>query len=98
MYLQTTPVSVLVTDTLISPVSSKSYFGFQNHDAANPVYLIFNNADQIQAGGRDATADNNGIIVLAGEFYHIETKAAISGEVRAISTGGTVLGTVIIAQ
>tara|TARA_R100001244_G_scaffold119939_1_gene89505 strand:+ start:243 stop:533 length:291 start_codon:yes stop_codon:yes gene_type:complete len=96
MYLQSNPVSVEVTESQILPVGARRYFGFQNQDGANPVYLVFNSAEN--TGERVATADNNGILVLAGEFYHIETKAPIMGEVRAISTGGTVLGTVITAQ
>ena len=87
-YKETRPVSIALTDTLVSPVRSRNYFGIQNRHATNPIYVTFNGSEQ---NGRAATI-LNGIKVNAGEFYDIQE--ANYQEIRAIATGGVVAAVV----
>ncbi len=89
-YLETEPVAIQITDTLVSPPRSRKYFSIQNPDATNPIYVVFNGPEAGENYGRLATA-LNGVKVAAGEFYDITTESgAISGEIRAIAVGGIV--------
>lgn len=79
MNLKTTKVDILITDTLLSPQQSRSYFSVQNIDGTNNAFLVF--------GGEAAVVDN-GILLGPGEFYDVVVKN--DQEVRAIAVGGTV--------
>jgi len=83
-YTKTRQVAIAITDTLVSQTRSRNYFGIQNPDAANPIFLTFNGSED---EGRAATT-TNGIKVGAGEFYDIQTRNF--QEIRAIATGAPV--------
>jgi hypothetical protein len=83
-YTKTRQVPIALTDTLVSQTRSRDYFGIQNPDGANPIYVTFNGSEDV---GRAATT-TNGIRVGAGEFYDIQRKNF--QEIRAIATGGVV--------
>jgi len=94
-YLNSRALTVNTADTLISPTRSREKFGIQNHDATNPIYVVFNGAEGGTNYGRPATA-LIGIKVLAGEFYDLTAKRnELSGEIRGISTGGNVACVVV---
>lgn len=92
-YLKTTPVTVAITDTLISEARSRKYFGIQN-PGANTLFVTFNGPEAGEDYQRASTA-LNGIKVAAGEFYDITTESgALSGEIRGIAVGGEVLAVI----
>jgi len=91
-YLESEPVAIQITDTLVSPPRSRKYFGGQNPDATNPIYFTFNGPEGGVNYGRAATT-LNGIKVDAGEFYDFTTQAG-SGEIRGIATGAPVAAVV----
>lgn len=83
--LKTRAVAVLITDSLISPVRARGYFGIQNPHATNILFVTFNTGEEL---GRLATI-LIGVKVGPGEFYEVLTNKN-SGEIRGITTGGTV--------
>lgn len=74
MELESKPLTVTTSNTLVSKKRSRGYFGIQNNDTANSISVKF--------GDDDATL-LNGILVLPGEFYEINREN--SQQVSAIA-------------
>ena len=82
--LKSRPVTIAVTDTLLSPKKSRNGFLIiENTDAANPVEITF---------GEQAAVVNEGHNLIAGARLVVSDPG--EGEIRAIATGGNVVVTI----
>lgn len=78
------PVTVAVTDTLLSPKKSRNGgLILENTDAANPVEITFGPQPAVVNAGHHLAAGARMIFDFPGE-----------GEIRSIATGGNVVVTV----